>query len=1388
MVRSYTGRMRFRKSFGRNAEVAPLPNLIALQKSSYDSFLQANTSHESRLDVGLQEVFRSIFPIKDFSGKSQLEFHKYQFDTPKYDEPECRQRGMTFAAPLRVTFRLVVWDVDSDTGSRSIRDIKEQDVYMGDVPLMTDRGTFIVNGIERVIVSQMHRSPGVFFDHDKGKSHSSGKILYAARVVPYRGSWIDFEFDPKDTLYVRIDRRRKLPLTTFLMALDSNETSILRQKSIASGEPLLPSAITGMSREEILNTFYNTVDYTKTVKGWTTPYFADHWRGVKLNQNLINAETGDIVAEKETKITPRMAKKFQADGLNSVLVTEEDLYSLYLANDHIDENSGEIFLEAGDELSKEVLELTRTLKLNKLSVLHIDHINIGGYLLATLLADKNHSREDALLDIYRSIRPGEPPTLEGGEAIFKGLFFDEERYDLSAVGRVKLNARLGLEIEDTVRILLKSDIVAIIKTLLELKDGRGEVDDIDNLGNRRVRSVGELIENQFRVGVVRMERTIKERMGSVDIETVMPNDLINAKPVAASIREFFGSSQLSQFMDQTNPLSEITHKRRLSALGPGGLSRDRAGFEVRDVHPTHYGRICPIETPEGPNIGLINSLATYARINKYGFIETPYRKVTDGIVTDDVVYLSAMQEGRYNIAPANAPFDENNRLVEDLLTIHRGGEVGMMLREDVHLMDVSPKQLVSVAASLIPFLENDDASRALMGSNMQRQAVPLLRTEAPIVGTGMEHIVARDSGAVIIAKRAGVVDQIDGKRIVIRATEPDSKGDIGVDIYTLLKYQGSNMNTCINQKPLVRKGDVVIAGDIIADGPSTDMGELALGRNCLVAFMSWQGYNFEDSIVISERIARDDVFTSIHIEGFEVMARDTKLGNEDISRDIPNVGEEALRNLDEAGIIYVGAEVNPGDILVGKVTPKGETPMTPEEKLLRAIFGEKAADVRDSSLRVPPGVSGTVVEVRVFSRRGVEKDERAIAIERQEIERLAKDRDDERGILERSFYQRLQDKLLGHKIISGPTGIQSGKKLTTEILAEFTQGQWRRIVVDNEAIMTDVEAMKRHIDECVARLQAVFEDKVEKLRRGDELPPGVLKMVKVFIAVKRKLQPGDKMAGRHGNKGVVSRVVPLEDMPYLEDGTPVDIILNPLGVPSRMNVGQILETHLGAAAFGLGKQITKMLQDYKDEKIGTSDVRNILGDLYMSKTDRDDINELSDVDLLEMAGNLKNGIPMATPVFDGAKQTEIEDYLTKAGLDTSGQVTLYDGRSGEAFDRQVTVGQIYILKLHHLVDDKIHARSIGPYSLVTQQPLGGKAQFGGQRFGEMEVWALEAYGAAYTLQEKLTVKSDDVAGRMKAYEEIVRGGENIEAGIPESLNVLAKELRSLGLNLSFNYS
>ncbi len=1387
MVRSYTGRKRFRKSFGRIEEVAPLPNLIALQRSSYENFLQINVPPAKRQDIGLNEVFRSIFPIKDYAGKAQLEFFRYDFDEPKYDEDECRQRGLTFAAPLKVTFRLVVWDLDSDTGSKSIRDIKEQDVYMGDIPLMTDRGTFIINGIERVIVSQMHRSPGVFFDHDRGKTHSSGKYLFAARIVPYRGSWLDFEFDPKDTLYVRVDRRRKLPVTTFLMALDSAETFALRQEAEAAGTELTSKQITGMSREEILNTFYETVPYTKTKKGWVTPFIADRWKTVKLVHDLVDAATGTVVAENGTKLTPRLTKKLAADGLEKIQVTDAELIGLHLSKEYINEETGEIYLEAGDEITVDVLKILNDIGAKEIPVLYIDHINVGSYLLHTLLADRNHSREEALMDIYRALRPGEPPTVEGGEALFKGLFFDSERYDLSAVGRVKMNARLGLKTDDTVRVLRKEDVLKIIKLLLELKDGRGEIDDIDNLGNRRVRSVGELLENQYRIGVVRMERAIRERMGSVDIDTVMPHDLINAKPAAASIREFFGSSQLSQFMDQTNPLSEITHKRRLSALGPGGLSRDRASFEVRDVHPTHYGRICPIETPEGPNIGLINSLATFARVNQYGFIESPYRKVAGGKVSKDVVYLTAMEEGRHTIAQASVTLDKDGNIVEEFVTCRRSSEYGIFPKNDVDLVDVSPKQLVSVAASLIPFLENDDASRALMGSNMQRQAVPLIKTEAPLVGTGMEHVVAHDSGAAIKARHTGIIDQVDGKRIVVRVTDEADvkKANAGVDIYNLMKFQGSNMSTCINQKPLVRKGDLVRQGDIIADGPATDLGELALGRNVLVGFMSWQGYNFEDSILISERIARDDVFTSIHIEGFEVMGRDTKLGNEEITRDIPNVGEEALKNLDEAGIVYIGAEVNAGDILVGKVTPKGEVPMTPEEKLLRAIFGEKASDVRDSSLRVPPGVSGTVVEVRVFSRRGVEKDERSIAIERQEIERLAKDRDAERVILERSFYQRLQEKLMGHKVVSGPKGIATGKVVDATLLGEFTQGQWRQIVIADETLMNEIEVLKKQIDESIAKLQAVFENKVDKLRRGDELPPGVLKMVKVFVAVKRKLQPGDKMAGRHGNKGVVSKIVPLEDMPYLEDGTPVDIILNPLGVPSRMNVGQILETHLGAAAAGLGRKVQNMLNDYQVQKAGIADVRKTLLDVYEGKDDQQDIKKLSDEELIELAENLRKGVPMATPVFDGARLEEIEDQLRKANLCTSGQVQLYDGRTGDVFERKTTVGYIYMLKLHHLVDDKIHARSIGPYSLVTQQPLGGKAQFGGQRFGEMEVWALEAYGAAYTLQEMLTVKSDDVSGRMKVYEAIVRGDDNMEAGIPESFNVLVKELRSLGLNVTF---
>ncbi|HXV25661.1 MAG TPA: DNA-directed RNA polymerase subunit beta [Alphaproteobacteria bacterium] len=1380
MAKSFTGRKRVRKSFGRIPEVARMPNLIEVQKSSYDHFLQIGVAAEKRQSVGLEEVFRSVFPIRDFSERAELQFVKYELEEPKYDVEECQQRGMTFAAPLKVTLRLVVWDVDEDTGSRSIRDIKEQDVYMGDMPLMTANGTFIVNGTERVIVSQMHRSPGVFFDHDKGKTHSSGKYLFAARVIPYRGSWLDFEFDAKDLVYVRIDRRRKLPATTLLLALWSKGVEDKIAKGVTPSEQ--DRRFGGMSNEEILNAFYDTVVYSRSKKGWHTAFDPERMRGIKLVADLKNASSGKLMAEAGTKMTPRLARRLQEQGLKEMLVGSEELVGRYAAADLINEKTGEIFVEAGDELTEPKIEQLEAAGIKELPTLAIDHINVGAYIRNTLASDKNASREEALIDIYRVMRPGEPPTLETAEALFSGLFFDAERYDLSAVGRVKMNSRLALKTPDTIRVLRKEDILAIVKVLVQLKDGKGEIDDIDHLGNRRVRSVGELMENQYRVGLLRMERAIRERMSSVEIDTVMPHDLINAKPAAAAVREFFGSSQLSQFMDQTNPLSEITHKRRLSALGPGGLTRERAGFEVRDVHPTHYGRICPIETPEGPNIGLINSLATYARVNQYGFIESPYRKVVDGKVTDEVIYLSAMEEGRYTIAQANAELDEKGRLVSDLISCRRGGDFVMARREDIELIDVSPKQLVSVAAALIPFLENDDANRALMGSNMQRQAVPLIQAEAPLVGTGMEETVARDSGVAIAARRSGVVDQVDATRIVVRATEDTASDTPAVDIYNLLKFQRSNQNTCITQRPLVKVGDLVSAGDIIADGPSTELGELALGRNVLCAFMPWQGYNFEDSILISERIVRDDVFTSIHIEEFEVMARDTKLGQEEITRDIPNVGEEALKNLDEAGIVYIGAEVKPGDILVGKVTPKGESPMTPEEKLLRAIFGEKASDVRDTSLRLPPGVSGTVVEVRVFSRRGVDKDERALAIERAEIERLAKDRDDERAILERSFYARLRELLINQTAVGGPKSLKAGTKITDKVMADYTQGQWRQIAIKNDKKMADIEALKKQFDESIQALQARFDNKVEKLQRGDELPPGVMKMVKVFVAVKRKLQPGDKMAGRHGNKGVISKIVPIEDMPYLEDGISVDIVLNPLGVPSRMNVGQILETHLGWACAGLGRQIGQVLE--KVRRSGeAAELRKSLRQIYGKKAYGSDIEELTDEQILELAGHLNNGVPVASPVFDGAREEDIVSMLQQAGLDASGQVALIDGRTGEPFERKVTVGYIYMLKLHHLVDDKIHARSIGPYSLVTQQPLGGKAQFGGQRFGEMEVWALEAYGSAYTLQEMLTVKSDDVSGRTKTYEAIVRGDDNFEAGIPESFNVLVKELRSLGLNV-----
>ena len=1369
MASSFLGQKRLRKSYGKIREVLEMPNLIEVQKSSYDLFLNSGDAPEPLDGEGIKGVFQSVFPIKDFNETAVLEFVKYELETPKYDVEECQQRDMTYSAPLKVTLRLIVFDVDEDTGAKSVKDIKEQDVFMGDMPLMTPNGTFVVNGTERVIVSQMHRSPGVFFDHDKGKTHSSGKLLFACRIIPYRGSWLDFEFDAKDIVYARIDRRRKLPVTTLLYAL-------------------------GLDQEAICDAYYNTVEFKlEKNKGWVTKFFPERVRGTRPTYDLVDAATGEVICKAGDKMTPRAVKKIiDAGEITELLVPFEHIIGKFVAKDIINEETGAIYVEAGDELTLEMdkdgdviggsLKELMDAGITDIPVLDIDGVNVGPYIRNTMAADKNMNRETALMDIYRVMRPGEPPTVEAASNMFESLFFDSERYDLSAVGRVKMNMRLDLDAPDTHRTLRREDIVSCIKALVELRDGKGDVDDIDHLGNRRVRSVGELMENQYRVGLLRMERAIKERMSSVEIDTVMPQDLINAKPAAAAVREFFGSSQLSQFMDQTNPLSEVTHKRRLSALGPGGLTRERAGFEVRDVHITHYGRMCPIETPEGPNIGLINSLATFARVNKYGFIETPYRKVVEGQVTDEVQYMSATEEMRHTVAQANSTLDEDNKFVNDLVSTRQSGEHALNPPTNVDLIDVSPKQLVSVGAALIPYLENDDANRALMGANMQRQAVPLLRAEAPLVGTGMEGKVAIDSGAAIQAKRAGIIDQVDATRVVVRATSDLELGDAGVDIYRLRKFQRSNQNTCINQRPLVKVGQKVAKGEVIADGPSTDMGELALGKNVIVAFMPWNGYNYEDSILISERIARDDVFTSVHIEEFEVAARDTKLGPEEITRDIPNVGEEALRNLDEAGIVYIGAHVEPGDILVGKITPKGESPMTPEEKLLRAIFGEKASDVRDTSLRVKPGDYGTVVEVRVFNRHGVEKDERSLQIEREEIERLARDRDDEMAILDRNIYARLKDLIMGKVIAKGPKGVRTGVTVDEELLSQLSKGQWWQIALEDEDSATIVEALNAQYEAQKRALEHRFEDKVEKVRRGDDLPPGVMKMVKVFIAVKRKLQPGDKMAGRHGNKGVISRVVPMEDMPFLEDGTPVDFCLNPLGVPSRMNVGQILETHTGWASRGLGLQVDEALQEYRRSGDMTP-VRDALKFVYGEEVYDEGFAPMDEADLLEAAGNVTKGVPVATPVFDGAKEADINDALRRAGFDTSGQSVLYDGRTGEQFARKVTVGMKYLLKLHHLVDDKIHARSTGPYSLVTQQPLGGKAQFGGQRFGEMEVWALEAYGAAYTLQEMLTVKSDDVAGRAKVYESIVKGEDNFEAGVPESFNVLVKEVRGLGLNM-----
>lgn len=1384
MKESYTSKRRVRRNFGRIDAVSDMPSLIEVQTGSYADFIESD-KEKGQCEFGLEEVFKSIFPIKDFSGSGELEFVKYELEEPKYDVDECIKRDMTYAAPVKATLRLVVWDIDEATGAKSIHDIKEQDVYMGDIPLMTDKGTFIFNGTERVVVSQMHRSPGVFFDHDKGKTVASGKYLFAARIIPYRGSWLDFEFDAKDLVYARIDRRRKLPVTSILYSLYSKETEDKIKELKAQGKKIDPSEIKGMDKEEILSYFYDVDTYVADKKAWKVKFLPERMKGVKFDFDLVNTKTGETVWEKGKKLTPRSAQKLADEGLEFYKVSPDQLFGKFLATAVINPKTGEIIADAGAELNEEVLTNISAAKVGEIKVLYIDNVNVGPYIRNTLEADKNHNREEALLDIYRVMRPGEPPTYETADQLFRSLFFDNDRYDLSSVGRVKMNVALDISFEDapdTYRTLRKDDILRIVKRLVELRDGKGEVDDIDHLGNRRVRSVGELMENQYRMGLLRMERAIRERMSSESLNNVKPQDLVNAKPIASVIREFFGSSQLSQFMDQNNPLSEITHKRRLSALGPGGLSRDRAGFEVRDVHPTHYGRICPIETPEGPNIGLINSLSTYARINKYGFIECPYRKVVNGVVTNEVVYLSANEEGKFKIAEANAKVKDDGHFENDLIACRKAGEFEFAHPEEVDFIDVSPQQLVSVATALIPFLENDDANRALMGANMQRQGVPLLRSEAPLVGTGMEATVAKDSGATVVAKYDGIVDAVDANRIVVRSLN-DNVADAGVEIYKLQKFRRSNQNTCINQVPLVKVGDHVKAGDIMADGPCTDMGELALGRNLLVAFMPWNGLNYEDAILLSENISRNDVLTSLHIEEFEVMARDTKLGQEEITRDIPNVGEEALRNLDEAGIVYIGAEVKAGDILVGKVTPKGESPVTPEEKLLRAIFGEKASDVRDTSLRVQPGIEGIVVDVHVFSRRGVEKDERALSIEQEEISQLAKDRDDEIAIIRRSFEARLQSMLMGQKVVDAPKGIAKNAMITEEVLSAVPSSQWRKIVVKDEEVMARIEEFLAAFDARVEKVQKHFENKVEKVQRGDDLLPGVLKMVKVFIATKRKIQTGDKIAGRHGNKGTISRVLPLQDMPYMEDGTPVDIVLNPLGVPSRMNVGQILETHLGWAASELGKQLNEMCEQYKRGEKTIDELNAKLKAIYGEKQYKNDIEPMNEAEKLEMISNLKNGVPMATPVFDGAHEDDINNMLELAGLPTSGQIDLYDGRTGEKFDRKVTVGTIYMIKLHHIVDEKMHARSVGPYSLVTQQPLGGKAQFGGQRFGEMEVWALQAYGAAYTLQEMLTVKSDDVNGRTKVYEAIVRGDDGFEAGVPESFNVLVKEIKSLCLNV-----
>ncbi len=1383
MKKSFTDHHNIRKSFGQIPDLVDMPNLLEIQKNSYDLFLQKDVKADDREDIGLQAVFNKVFPITDFSGVAELRFVKYELEDPKYDVEECIQRGGTFGSLLKVTLNLIIREIDEETGISSVKDIKEQDVYLGDMPLMTSRGTFVFNGTTRVVVSQMHRSPGVFFDHDKGKSHSTGKFLFASRLIPYNGSWIDFEFDPKDLMYVRIDKRRKLLASSLLLALDDKKSSEYRANCHKNSTELDYTKINGMNHEELFRYFYRSRNLKKKNDGWEFVYKKDDFIGSKLEFDIVDSDSGKTYANAGDKFNITTQKKIDEDSVKKLFVDNETVKGQFLANDIFDSKTGIISFEAGEEIDDNIINHLKETNRESFDILLINSNKQGSYIRDTFLADKNRNRNDAITEIYKILRPGEPPTLEAADKLFRSLFFDRERYDLSPVGRLKINTRLNLDTDLNLRVLENNDIIQIIHYLAGLKDGIGHIDDIDHLGNRRVRSVGELLENQYTLGVIRMERAIKERMTNApDIETVMPNDLVNPKPASAAIREFFGQSQLSQFMDQTNPLSEITHKRRLSALGPGGLSRERAGFEVRDVHPSHYGRICPIETPEGPNIGLINSLATYSKVNNYGFIETPYRKVDNSKVTSEIVYLSAMEEEKYAIAQANEPLKSNGSFERSLISCRQSGDFLMLDPKDVDFIDVSPKQLVSVAAALIPFLENDDANRALMGSNMMRQAVPLLKSESPFVGTGMESVVARDSGVVVVAKRAGHVNQVDSSRIVISSIEKN-ENDTGVDIYRLSKFQRSNQDTCINQTPLVREGDYVEKGDIIADGPASKIGELALGKNVTVAFMPWNGYNYEDSILISEKLVVDDVFTSIHIQEFEVLARDTKLGQEEITRDIPNIGEESLTNLDEAGIVHIGAKVNPGDILVGKVTPKGESPMTPEEKLLRAIFGEKAADVKDTSLRLPPGVSGTIVEVRVFSRRGIDKDERSLSNERMQIEQLHIDMEDEKFILESSFEKNLKSLLLNQIYEKGLERKVKNLKLDIDLLNETKLPKLKNIVVKSETVMKKVESLNDAFKQSLELLNKTFQSKVDKVQSGDELMPGVMKLVKVFVAVKRQLAPGDKMAGRHGNKGVISRIIPVEDMPYMEDGTPVDIVLNPLGVPSRMNVGQILETHLGAASVDLGKRFNQLALEVEFEKSNIEKIKKLFKSVYGEKIFKERILNLNDDEIVKRAMNLKKGVPFATPVFDGAKEFDINEFFKMAISPTSGQKNLIDGRTGNYFDRPITVGQIYMLKLNHLVDDKIHARSIGPYSLVTQQPLGGKAQFGGQRFGEMEVWALEAYGASYTLQEMLTVKSDDVSGRTKAYETIVRGDDNIESGIPESFNVLIMELKSLGLNV-----